>query len=72
MHRDQPKGGTSPDAVEMRSSGPWPETEINTASGDEATWCLVCTVFLQVDAILTVSTCQNKECLTARTAPLQC
>ena len=22
--------------VEMRSSGPWPETEINTASGDEA------------------------------------
>ena len=23
-------------AVEMRSSGPWPETEINTASGDEA------------------------------------
>ena len=22
--------------VEMRSSGPWPETEINTTSGDEA------------------------------------
>ena len=29
--------GTSPDVVEMRSSGPWPETEINTTSGDEAT-----------------------------------
>ena len=25
--------------VEMRSSGPWPETEINTTSGDEATGC---------------------------------
>ena len=24
-------------AVEMSSSGPWPETEINTASGDAAT-----------------------------------
>ena len=32
-----PRGGTSPDVVEMRSSGPWPETEINTTSGDEAT-----------------------------------
>ena len=37
MDRDQraPKGGTSPDAEEMRSSGLWRETEINTASGDE-------------------------------------
>ena len=25
--------------VEMRSSGPWPETEINTTSGNEANVC---------------------------------
>ena len=36
-HGTTARGGTSPDAVEMRSSGPWPETEINTASGDEGT-----------------------------------
>ena len=35
--RPTPRGGTSPDVVEMRSSGPWPETEINTTSGDDAT-----------------------------------
>ena len=37
IYRPTPRGGTSPDVVEMRSSGPWPETEINTTSGDEAT-----------------------------------
>ena len=28
---------TSSPQMEMRSSGPWPETEISTASGDAAT-----------------------------------
>ena len=32
---DNRKRRSPPDVVEMRSSGPWPETEINTASGDE-------------------------------------
>ena len=36
MPIDQPQEEEPPDAVEMRSSGPWRETEINTASGDEA------------------------------------
>ena len=30
------RGGTSPDGVEMESSGPWPVTNINTPAGDEA------------------------------------
>ena len=30
------RGGTSPDGVEMESSGPWPVTNIHTPSGDEA------------------------------------
>ena len=47
--------------VEMRSSGPWPETEINTTSGNEAksiteyavakqTKDLACNRYLEVDA----------------------
>ena len=36
MPIDQPQEAEPPDAVEMRSSGPWPETEINTTSGNEA------------------------------------
>ena len=31
------RGGTSPDGVEMESSGPWPVTNIYTPAGDEAT-----------------------------------
>ena len=31
------RGGTSPDGVEMESSGPWPVTNIDTPAGDEAT-----------------------------------
>ena len=30
------RGGTSPDGVEMESSGPWPVTNIDTPAGDEA------------------------------------
>ena len=30
------RGGTSPDGVEMKSSGPWPVTNIDTPAGDEA------------------------------------
>ena len=30
------RGGTSPDGVEMDSSGPWPVTDIDTPAGDEA------------------------------------
>ena len=36
-----PKRRSPPDVVEMRSSGPWPETEINTTSGNEANAWLV-------------------------------
>ena len=36
MPIDQPQEAKPPDVVEMRSSGPWPETEINTTSGNEA------------------------------------
>ena len=36
MPIDQPQEEEPPDVVEMRSSGPWPETEINTTSGNEA------------------------------------
>ena len=32
----QSQEATAADIVEMRSSGPWPATEINTMSGDEA------------------------------------
>ena len=35
----QPQEAEPPDIVEMRSSGPWPETEINTTSGDAASSC---------------------------------
>ena len=34
------RGGTSPDGVEMESSGPWPVTNIHTPSGDEASHTL--------------------------------
>ena len=34
------RGGTSPDGVEMESSGPWPVTNIDTPAGDEATYLL--------------------------------
>ena len=30
------RGGTSPDGVEMESSGPWPVTNIDTPAEDEA------------------------------------
>ena len=36
MPIDQPQEEDPPDVVEMRSSGPWPETESNTTSGNEA------------------------------------
>ena len=35
MPIDQPQEEEPPDVVEMSSSGPWPETEINTTSDNE-------------------------------------
>ena len=56
----QPQEAEPPDVVEMTSSGPWPETEINTTSGDEA--MLVYTESKMIEVVELENKLHSQQC----------